>query len=146
MTIQKILLKFEPENDNLLLALHEINRYFGYISKENAYKIASYFSISPAKVYEIITASEAFRSKKPRQLEIEVCTGSICKMKGAADVVNEVERYFKIKANTDSPGKVRLSTKNCYGRCNSGPIIVINGNIYETVKPADVDDILRNYA
>ena len=42
-TSGKILLEFDPEKRNLLPALKKISAAFGYVSENNAQKIADYF-------------------------------------------------------------------------------------------------------
>ncbi|MBD3238623.1 MAG: hypothetical protein GF332_03220 [Candidatus Moranbacteria bacterium] len=144
MTIQKILLGFEPRPENLLSALHAINQQFGYISKANCYHVAEYFEMAPPKIYGIITGSEVLRDKPAADLEIQVCDSSFCKSKGSDQIVKEVENLLSIKANYPT-SKFNLKTISCLGKCQEGPIMVVNGVIYEKVNPAMVDDILKNY-
>ncbi|MBD3244807.1 MAG: hypothetical protein GF335_02325 [Candidatus Moranbacteria bacterium] len=145
MTIQKILLQFEPKRKNLLSALHEVNKQFGYISNQNSYKICDYFSVSPSKLYSFITSSDVLRDQKPPLLEIKVCSGGVCKMKGADKVIKEIENFLKIKADKIYNGKVEFKKISCLGKCLVGPVVIINGTMYEKVNPSMVDDILKNY-
>jgi len=145
MTIQKVLLSFKPKKENILPLLQKVNVYFGYISKDNTYKIAEYFGIAPAKIYGIITASEILKSEKPSQLEIAVCTGPHCTMKGSGEVLKEIEKYLSVKADRQASERINLKTMSCNGHCLVGPVVIINGNIHENVKPAEVDDILKDY-
>ncbi|MBD3299981.1 MAG: hypothetical protein GF347_01390 [Candidatus Moranbacteria bacterium] len=145
MTIQKILLKHKAKRKNLLPALQEIIANFGYISKENLYIIADYFKLSPANLYGVITAGEYFKIEKPKVLEIKTCSGGNCKIKGSKEVLREVEKYLGLRADKSNHPRIKLETSSCLGRCNRAPILIVNGIIYEKVKPQDVDDILKNY-
>jgi NADH-quinone oxidoreductase subunit E len=145
MTIQKILLSFRPKKENLLPLLHQVNSCFGYISKEDTYRIADYFGIMPAKIYGIITASGNLNYRKPSRVEIAVCSGQNCKLKGSAEILREIENYLSVKADRQPTEEINLRTISGGGHCLMGPTLIVNGNFYENVKPFEVDDILKNY-
>lgn len=144
MSIQKILLSFTPQPENLLPLLHEVNASFGYISKEHAYKIADYFGIAPARLYGVVTASSLLKVEKPAALEVAVCTGEHCGMKGAWKVLREAEKFLKTKVDKKRLG-VSLKTMSCIGRCEGSPVMKVNGTVFSKVRPELIDDILAGY-
>lgn len=145
MTIQKILLSFEPKKENVLPALKKINRLFGFIDKSQAYLIAEYFGIAPSRLYGLITAGELFKTSKPARVCVSVCNGPHCQMKNAGGVVREIEKYLGVKADHKGTRKASVETISCVGQCTDGPVVIVNETMYEKVKNFEVDDILRNY-
>ncbi len=145
MTIQKMLLLFEPKEKNLLSLLQQVNAYFGYVSREDTYRIADYFGVAPARIYGLLTVAGNLNFQKPARLEVAVCTGPNCQLKGAMDVLKEIENYLFVKADRQPTEEVNLKTISCAGHFLAGPVVVVNGNFHENVKPFEVDDILRNY-
>ncbi len=144
-TIQKILLNFEPVRENFLPAVKEVNKHFDHISKENLYKIAEYFSMSPSEAFSAISFFDEIRINSKSNVEIKVCMSAPCEMRGSSAVLREIERFLGARADKDKSPKLEIITTSCQGRCQRGPVVIINGNIYENVKPFEVDDLIRGY-
>ena len=145
MTVQKILLSFEPRKENVLPAVRKVNALSGFVSKEDAYLIADYFGVKPARLYSLLSGAEALATEKPSRIHVSVCTGPHCRMKHAGAVVREIEKYLGVKADHKGTEKASLVTTSCVGRCGEAPIVMVNGTMYEKVKSFEIDDILRNY-
>ncbi|MDP1884692.1 MAG: NAD(P)H-dependent oxidoreductase subunit E [Candidatus Moranbacteria bacterium] len=145
MTVEKILLEFDPEQKNLLPALKKINAAFGYVGEEEARKAADYFSVPFSKVYETASFYDLVKTKKQPNLVIQVCSGANCAVKNSFKVIREIESQLRIKAGDDFNPKVKLEIISCLGQCGQGPVMVVNGNVFARVTPSSVDDILRNY-
>jgi NADH-quinone oxidoreductase subunit E len=134
-TIQKILLEFEPRAENLLPALKKISAAFGYVDEKQAKKIADYFSISSAKVFETASFYDLIKTKKQPQISIQVCFSANCAVNNSFEIIKEIENSFKIKVEKIS----------CLGRCGEGPIVIVNGKIYEKVTRSSSHAILEEY-
>ena len=144
-SVQKILLEFNPDRENFLPAAKKINDIFGYISQENLYHLAKYFSFSPAEAFSAISFFDDIRTKSKPNLEIKVCMSTPCELKGASQVLKEIETFLGAKADRNMNVKLEVKTTSCQGRCQRGPVIIINGNIYEQVRPNTVDELLAGY-
>lgn len=145
LSLQKILLEHEPTPQNFLPAVKKINEVFGCISQENLYLIANYFSFSPAEAFSAISFYEDIRVRPKSDIEIKVCLGAPCALRGGKEVLKEIESFLKVKADRDKTAKLEVLSGSCQGRCQRGPVIDINGIIYEQLKPRLVDDILSPY-
>ena len=144
-TIEKILLEFNPEAKNLLPALKKISVSFGYISEVDAGKVADYFELPLAKVYETASFYDLLLIKKPAILEIKVCSGGDCCLGGSVEIMGEIENYFHIKAGDEFNLRVRLEKISCLGRCGEGPIMVVNGKVYEKVTKSSIYKVLGEW-
>ena len=144
-TIEKILLEFVPEAKNLLPALKKISASFGYISEMDAKKIADYFELPLAKVYETASFYDLLSTKVQSRLEIKVCSGGDCVLGNSVEIIREIENYFRIKAGDEFHPKVRLEKISCLGRCGEGPIMMVNGKVYEKVTVSGVHRILSEW-
>ena len=145
LTIQKILLEFESKAENLLPALKKISAVFGYVSEKDIDIIADYFSISSAKVFETASFYDQINTEKPAQILIQICTSANCSVNNSFQILKEIENLFKIKAGNDSIPKIKLEEISCLGRCAEGPIMVVNGKIYEKVSKSSVHEILKEW-
>ena len=68
-------------------------------------------------------------------MEVTVCIGSSCHLRGSKDVVQILE---KLIANYRMQEQVELKGSFCMGQCTSGVCVKINGQVYH-VTPADTE-------
>lgn len=143
--ISKILLDFEPEMENLLTALKKINAIFGYVSQEDAKIIADYFGVPESKVFETMSFYDEIKDEKPVQILIQVCSSANCAVSGSFGIVEEIENFLKIKSGDDSHSKIKIEEVSCLGCCGDGPVMMVNGKVYERVSKSSVHGILEEY-
>src|SRR5689334_9235654 len=72
----------------LHLAQHEFN---GWLSPEVMDYVAQLLSIQPVEVYEVATFYTMFNTKPVGKCLIEVCRTGPCWLRGADDVVEQIE-------------------------------------------------------
>ena len=145
MPIQKILLKFEPKPENLLRALKEIQKENKYISQNDCDKIAKYFALPPARVFSLVSFFDLINTRPVNKKIIKVCSGGPCSMKKSFEIIRQIEMLLKIELNNDSHPKAKLETMSCVGLCDQGPVMMIDEQVFEKVRPEMVDDIILNY-
>jgi NADH-quinone oxidoreductase subunit E len=129
MTIQKIILRFPPEDKNILRSIKAVNEAFGWVSEEAIGKIARYFEKSESHIFSVASFYDEINLKRPTLLTIEICDGANCQTRDADRIVQKVESFFKIKAG-DRNRNLSLKRMSCVGRCLEGPIVKINNKIY----------------
>ena len=144
-TIQKILLEFEPKIKNLLTALKKINAIFGYVSEKEAKIIAEYFDVSESKIFETASFYDEIKTEKQPDILIQICNSANCTVNNSFEIISEVENLLKIKAGSSASLKFKLEEISCLGRCADGPVMVVNGKIYERVTESSVHGILGEY-
>lgn len=145
MTIEKILLEFSPRASNILPALRQISAVFGYLDAKNAEKVADYFSIPKSKVYETASFYDLISIKKPQLLTVKVCFSTHCALQDAKKIIGEIEKILHIKLGDANHPKFKLEMMSCVGRCGEGPIVMVNGKVYERVTTSSVHGMLEEY-
>ena len=73
---------------------------------------------------------------------MEICLGSSCFSRGNRDVVQFIREYLK-KNHLDD--RVIFRGARCFGNCNEGPNLVIDGRIINRVTPELAEKILEEY-
>ena len=144
MTTEKILLQFKPEKSDLLPAIKKIQEELGYISQESVNACAEFFQMKPAEVYSAASFYDHIELENPAPVVIQVCDSANCCSKNSEDIINEVERLTGARAG-DANGKIKIKRESCFGLCAQGPIMKVNGTIFEKMSPERVDDILSSY-
>lgn len=145
MFLQKILLQFEPKPENLLWVLKIAQKENKYIGKKECEKIAEYFSVPLARVYSLASFFDEIKTKKNNKKIIRVCSGGPCLSKDSKKIVRQIELFLHLEAGNDAHPKYKLEYISCFGLCDRGPIVMVDENIFEKVKPETIDDIIRDY-
>ena len=74
---------------------------------------------------------------------ISVCLGTACYVRGAENVLEEMQRQLEIKVGETTPdGLFSLDCLRCVGACG---LVMIGGKVYGRVTPEKVRDILSDY-
>lgn len=72
--------------------------------------------------------------------KIILCMGSSCYSRGNRINLDLIRAWLEernLQASVEFKGQL------CTGLCNHGPVVIINGHVYENVKPAHVINLLK---
>lgn len=74
-------------------------------------------------------------------MEIQVCIGSGCHLKGAHYVI---KRLKELVAEHNAAKTIRLTASFCQEQCTEGVVVRINGVIVKHVSTDNIDAIFRD--
>ena len=141
--LSAIISKWKHVEGSLVMMLHSVQDKLGYVPRETAMVISKETGIPLAKIYEVLTFYHFFKLNPPAKCQISVCTGTACYLKGAPEILKEIEKCTGVKdGQSSADGKYSVTSLRCIGYCGNSTVISINGKIYGQVKPAQVKDIL----
>ncbi len=124
----------------LHLAQHEFD---GWLSPEVMDYVAKLLSIQPVEVYEVATFYTMYNTKPVGKCLIEVCRTGPCWLRGADDVVEQIENRLGINVGETTPdGQFTLKTVECLGSCGTAPMLQCGADFYENLTPEKVDQLL----
>jgi (2Fe-2S) ferredoxin len=89
----------------------------------------------------------SFFSTVPRgKYVVRVCLGTACYVRGG----NEVLRAMKDKLGIDVGGttadrQFSLEVGRCFGACGMAPVLMVNDDLHQRVKPAKLGELLKKY-
>ncbi|NLL90308.1 MAG: NADH-quinone oxidoreductase subunit NuoE, partial [Dehalococcoidales bacterium] len=140
----ELLNKYGSDRKNLIPILQEVQEKEGYLSAESISELSSYLGISENDIYSVASFYSQFRFIKPGLHTIRVCQGTACHVRGAARVLETVERELKIKPGQTTPdGKYSLETVACIGACALAPTMIIDSEVQRNMTPQKVTDLLN---
>jgi len=142
--VLEIIKKYSGTKSPLLSILEEIQQNFGYIPKSLMLTISEQLGIPLSRVYSVATFYNDFKKEKRGQHLIRICLGTACCVKEADANLELLEKAFGIKAGSTTPDNfVTLETVNCFGACNLGPIVEVDGKIISKVDGKKIKNILN---
>lgn len=71
--------------------------------------------------------------------EIIICLGSSCFARGNKNIVKIINDYLKIR---NLSGNVHFRGERCFDDCSKGPVLKIDGKVFEKVDEKQVTELL----
>jgi NADH-quinone oxidoreductase subunit E len=144
--LQTIIGNYTQGNTSLIGLLQDMSTEYGYIPEDKLEIISDQTGVALSRLYSLCTFYASLRLEPMGEHYCAVCVGTACHVRGAPQVVEEIERNLGIKAGeTTEDGKFTLETVNCLGACALGPLVVIDGEYHGKMDPRKISRILKQY-
>ena len=138
--------KHKGERGALIPVLHEAQGIYGYLPAEVQTVIAEGLNIPLSEVYGVATFYSQFTLLPKGKHQISVCLGTACYVKGSDKVLEAIERELHISCGECTPDrKFSIDSCRCVGACGLAPVMIVDGEVYGRLTPADVKGILDKY-
>ena len=136
--------QFEDKESALIKVLYEAQQIFGYLSKEVMLFISDKLGVPVSKIYGVVSFYSYFTTEPKGRCQIKVCTGTACFVRGAEQVVNQLEHELGLKlGETSSDRKYSLDAVRCVGACGLAPVVLVNDKVYGKVEKDDITRIIK---
>ncbi len=77
---------------------------------------------------------------------VRVCLGTACYVRGAQQVLDALKEHLRVDVGGTTDDRLfSLEGGRCFGACGLAPVIMINDDVHQQVKPADVPAIIEQY-
>lgn len=130
----------------LIEVLHKAQHIFGYLPEEVQLFVAEKLDVPASKVFGVVSFYSYFTTTPRGEFVVNVCMGTACFVRGAANVLSEFEKQLDVKVGQTTPdGKFTVEVLRCVGACGLAPVVTINDRVYGHVTPSDVKKILAEY-
>ena len=116
----------------------------GYLTVEILNRVADYMDLPTIQVYEVATFYSMFQTQRVGRHNVAICTNVSCMLRGADDIVAQVEEKLGIKlGESTEDGRIYLKTEEeCLAACCGAPMMMVDHKYHENLTPEMVDDIL----
>ena len=146
MMLKAAIAELKDQPGALMPIMQKAQDVYGYLPIEVQTMISDETGIPLEKIYGVATFYAQFALEPKGKYQISVCLGTACYVKGAQLVLDELEKQLGIKTGQCTPdGKFSLDACRCIGACGLAPVIMINGEVYGRLTPADIAGILSKY-
>lgn len=145
--LDQVIGKFKDVKGALMPVLQEAQHIYGYLPYEVQKMIAERMEISLEEIYGVATFYSQFVLNPKGEVDIAVCLGTACYVKGAGAIIERISNKIGVKhGETSSDGKYSLEATRCIGACGLAPVFTINGDVYGRIaRPEEIDPILEKY-
>lgn len=135
----------ERRRSAVLGALHAVqHENGGYLTPDLMDCVAEYLDLTKAEVYEVANFYSMFQTVPVGRNEVSICTNISCMLRGADDIVEQVEERLGIRLGESTPdGRIFLKREEeCLAACCGAPMMMVNHRYHENLTPEKVDEIL----
>ena len=130
----------------LIPIMQKAQAIYGYLPKQVQSIIAECLNVPLEEVYGVATFYSQFTLSPKGKHQISVCMGTACYVKGAGQILEKISEILGISSGECTPdGKFSLDGVRCIGACGLAPVMLVGEDVYGSLTPGEVEDILRKY-
>jgi len=131
---------------SLIGIMQDIQKEYGYLSRENLEIVANSIGVSISTVYSVATFYENFSLEPKGKHIIKLCDGTACHVKKSAPMYEKLRTYLglKDKEKTTKDGLFTVETVACLGACGLAPTMTIDGEVHGKMDFEKVKEIVDN--
>lgn len=125
---------------SLIALLQDVQEEYGYVSEEAVDTIARELSVSPTRIYGILTFYAQFRLTPPGKHSLKVCQGTACHVMGGEHILKFLSDKLGVEdGETTSDGRFTFERVACVGCCGMAPVVLLDDKPHgnSTVSSAD---------
>lgn len=152
--VQTAIEKHGNGRDAMIPVLTEINRAFGYVSREAIHEVrkqlhdpARQVHIAESQLYALTSFYDMLSTKPRGRHVIKFCENAPCHVVGGKAIWDDLSEKLGINNGETTPdNKWTLVTTSCLGLCSVGPVLLIDDDMYGNVTVDQIPDILERYS
>jgi NADH:ubiquinone oxidoreductase subunit E len=144
--LESIIQAHKAQAGGLIPVLQATQNLFGYLP-EKALRIISRELEKPYSEVAGVVGFYSFFSTSPKgKHTIRVCMGTACYVRGGQEVLKALMNELQINVCETTPDrKFSLDIGRCFGACGLAPVVMVDDDTFQSVKPSKVGEILKNY-
>jgi NADH:ubiquinone oxidoreductase subunit E len=143
--VEQILSTHGKGTDKLVPILLSIQDVFGYLPPDVIQRTGEFLSVTTGQIYSVASFYKRFQLSPVGRQRITICRGTACHIRGAPQIVAEIEQVIGIKeGETSEDLEYTLETVACIGCCALAPCLKINDSVHGTMTPRKAGTLFIN--
>ncbi|XP_065665240.1 NADH dehydrogenase [ubiquinone] flavoprotein 2, mitochondrial [Hydra vulgaris] len=124
-----------------------VQRQLGWVPLSGMNYVAKMLQMPEMRVYEVATFYTMFNREPVGKYHIQICTTTPCMLCNSDSIMSVIKEKLQINPGETTKDKMfTLSEVECLGACVNAPMVQINDNFYEDLKPSDMVEIIESLA
>lgn len=137
---------FSETEGALIPVLQSTQNLFGFLPEKAVKHISLRLNIPYSEVAGVVTFYSYFSTIPRGKNIIRVCLGTACYVRGGKEVLEAVKQQLGINiGGTTEDRQFSLEVGRCFGACGLAPVVLVNEDVHQRVKPAKIKDLLTPY-
>ncbi len=142
----EVLQQYVDQPGSLIPVLQIAQRMFGYLPEAALKQIAAALKKPYSEVAGVVGFYSYFSTVPRGKHLIQVCLGTACYVRGGKEVLAALKDSLRIEVGeTTADRQFSLDVGRCFGACGLAPVIMVNDDVHQRVRPARIGRILDEY-
>lgn len=130
----------------LIPILQRAQELIGYLPKPVLKHISVRLGIPYSEVAGVVTFYSFFSTVPRGDHVIRVCLGTACYVRGGKEVLAAFQSELGIDVGETTEDRLfSLEVGRCFGACGLAPVVMIDEEVHQRVKPSKVRELLASY-
>ncbi len=130
----------------LIPVLQRAQEIFGYLPAKALKHISLRLNTPYSEVAGVVTFYSFFSTVPRGKHVVRVCLGTACYVRGGKEVLASVEKELGIPVgSTTEDRQFSLEVGRCFGACGLAPVVLVDEDVHQRVKPSRVREIFEAY-
>ncbi len=131
----------------LIPVLQSAQNLLGYLPKEIMVHISEKLNIPLSQVTGVVSFYSWFSTVPRGKHLVRVCLGTACYVRGGQEVLSAMKNALGIDVGeTTEDRQFSLEVGRCFGACGLAPVVMIDEDTHQRVKPSKIKELLSAYA
>jgi len=144
--VERIIERYHADRMSLLMILQDICDRYQYLPRPVVALVAERLGVQESLIYSVATFYKSISLEPRGKYIISVCTGTACHVRGADKVMETIEDKLHItEGHTTDDRLFTVQAVRCLGCCASGPVVMVNKEIYGGVDRSGAEKLLEQY-
>ncbi len=138
--------EYVGKEGSLIPVLQTAQNMFGYLPEQALKLISTKLDIPYSEVTGVVSFYSFFSTVPRGKHLVRVCLGTACYVRGGKEVLAALKKEMGIDVGQTTEDRVfSLDIGRCFGACGLAPVIMVDDDTHQRVKPAKVGEILAQY-
>jgi NADH:ubiquinone oxidoreductase subunit E len=144
--VDRIIDSFLDTEGALIPVLQNAQNLFGYLDPEVLKHVSQRMNIPYSEVAGVVGFYSYFSTIPRGENIVRVCLGTACYVRGGKEVLAALQDALGIDIGGTTEDRLfSLEIGRCFGACGLAPVVMVNDDVHQRVKPSTVRDILYPY-
>ena len=145
--LEEALAETKDKPGGLIPALQMAQAIYGYLPEAALGRIAKAFGKPYSEVAGVVSFYSFFSTVPRGKYVVRVCLGTACYVRGGNEVLQALRRKLGIEVGgTTEDRRFSLEVGRCFGACGMAPVVMVNDDLHQRVKPGRIGELLKKYA
>jgi NADH:ubiquinone oxidoreductase subunit E len=144
--LEDVLNEYVDKPGALIPVLQITQKMFGYLPQRALKMIALRMNKPFSEVAGVVSFYSFFSTVPRGKYLVRVCLGTACYVRGGKEVLASLKKDLKIDVGETTDDRLfSLDVGRCFGACGLAPVIMVNDEVHQRVKPEGISNIIKEY-